>query len=132
MRVRNIFIIFLSSCFLSNICLADCDFSKGISPLPDGNYKYSAECHLKVGQLVQDNSTKDKQIVDLKTAIDLKDLALQKSDQRAQLWMDTSFKLEDNIQKIDSFKNTNQWVYFGLGVLTMFAATYAASQSFKN
>jgi hypothetical protein len=118
----------LAICMFANTAFADCDFSTGISPNQDGSYKYSKECHLKVGSLVQDNQTKDQQIDKLTKAIDLKDLALTKSDQRAQLWMDTSFKLEDDVQKMNRLKSDNQWIYFGLGVLTTFAAGYAAAQ----
>lgn len=105
-----------------------CDFSTDIQKMLDGNYSYTKDCHIKVGELVQDNEIKDKQIVDYKKAIELKDLAITVADKRTQLWMDTTFKLEDNINRIDSFKKTNQWIYFGLGALTMFAAAYAAGQ----
>lgn len=116
----------LIGCLLSNTVFADCDFSTGISPNKDGSYTYSKECNLKVGQLVQDNSTKDKQIQDLSKAVDLKTLAVTTADQRAQLWMDTSLKLEDSVQKTDAYKKQNEWIYFGLGVLATFAAAEAA------
>lgn len=110
-----------------NYAFADCDFAKGVSKNQDGSYQFSKDCELKVGQIVQDNQTKDKQIQDLNKAIELKDLAITKSDGRAQVWMDTSLKLEDNIQKIDSLKKSNEWIYFGLGVLSTFAAGMAAA-----
>ena len=107
---------------------ADCDFSTGIKPLPDGNFEYSKECHLKVGQLVQDNATKDLQIQDLTKAITLKDLALKEADSRTQLWMTTSNNELDRLNKISNDQRTSQWMYFALGVVTTFAAGYGAAK----
>lgn len=120
--------LILAVAMISNTAFAECDFSRDVKELPSGSREYTKECHIKVGQLVQDNQVKDQQITDYKKAIELKDLAITKADQRAQLWMDTSLKLEDNIQRMDSIKSKNEWIYFGLGVLTMFAAGMAAAQ----
>ncbi len=111
----------------SNVCFADCDFSTGVKENPDGSRTYTKECHIRVGELVQDNQTKDNQIQIYKSAIELKDLAITKADERTQNWMDTSLKLEQNIQTMDSLKSHNEWLYFGLGVLSVFAAGMAAA-----
>lgn len=123
------FIVLL--CMSANLALADCDFRTDITKLPDGGFRYSEACHLQVGKLVQSNSTKDAQIADLTKAITLKDLALQTSDKRTQLWMDTSSQMEARLQKIDSMENTNKWLYFGLGAFTMIGSAYVASQLIK-
>lgn len=112
----------------SSTCFAECDFSTGAVRQADGTYQYTKECHIKVGELVQGAKIKDEQIQDYKKAIELKDLTIQKADQRTQLWIDTSMKLEDNIQKIQSYRGRNEWIYFGLGALTVFAAGMAAAQ----
>jgi hypothetical protein len=117
----------LAFSLFSNIALADCDFSRGISPNADGSYTYTKECNLKVGQIVQDNKTKDQQIQDLNKAVDLKTLATQKADQRADLWMNTSLKLEDSVQKVEAYKKQNEYVAFGLGILAAFAAAELAN-----
>lgn len=117
----------LALCMASNNVFADCDWSKVVDN-PNGTHTYSDALHICVGQLVQDNATKTQQVDDLTKAISLKDLAITKADDRATLWMDTSLKLEDNIQKMNSLKGTNEWIYFGLGVLTVFAAGMATSQ----
>jgi hypothetical protein len=114
--------------FVSNVALADCDWSKGISPNKDGSYTYSKECHLRVGQLVEDNKTKDLQIADLNKAIQLKDLALQKSDERVNLWMDTSIKLENSLTKVDELQSKNNALYFGLGVASTILSVFVASK----
>lgn len=126
--MKRIVSIVAAMSLFSNVCFAECDFSTGVTANADGTRTYTKECHVKVGQLVQDNATKDQQINDLNKAITLKDLSITTADQRADNWMNTSLKLEENVQKMDSLKNTNQWIYFGLGVLTVFAAGMAASQ----
>lgn len=118
---------------ISVICLpqqvlADCDFAKGITKGPNKTFIYSEECHLKVGQLVQDNKVQTQQLGDLTKAVSLKDLALKDSDARAQIWMDTSGKLEDRLQKVDSLERKNDILYFGLGVVTTFLAVYGSAK----
>lgn len=119
----------LSAIMFSNIAFADCDFTmgKGIKSLPDGGYEYTKECHVAVGQLFEDSKIKNIQLKDLGLALSAKDLALQAADQRTQLWMDTTFKLEKNINAMDAFKKTNEWVYFGIGALTVIATGFALS-----
>jgi len=123
---KIIFLIIL--CLLSNSAFAECDFATGVSKTPSGTYEYTKECHIFVGKTIQDNDTKTQQVEKLNKALDLKDLALEKSDQRAQLWRDTSFKLEDDVQKMNSYRNTNQWINFGLGILVTGAAVWGAGQ----
>ena len=126
--MKKLISLILLACTFSNLAMADCDFSKGITPGPNHTYIYTEECHLKVGQLIQDNKALTLQVGDLTKAIQLKDLALTKADERTQLWMNTSDKMEDRLTKIDETYKKNEWIYFGLGVLTTFAAAYAAGQ----
>lgn len=113
--------------FFSNVAMAECDFSTGITKTETG-YLYTKECHVKVGEMKQDLKIANEQNEKLTKALDLKDFAITKADQRADMWMNTTYKLEDRINTIDQMRSTNQWVAFGLGALTMFAAAYAASQ----
>lgn len=126
--MKKLISLVLLLCFMANVAMADCDFKTGITPMGDGTFRYSGECHRKVGDLVQDNTTKAVQITDLTKALELKDLALQKSDQRAQLWMDTSSKLEDRLSKIDELSSKNSILYFGLGVVVTGLAVWGAGQ----
>lgn len=112
--------------FVSNIALADCDFKTGISPIVDG-FKYSQQCHQQVGIMVQELQIKDKQLEDLNKAIDLKNTALKASDDRTQLWMDASFKLEARTEAIENLRKSNDWIYFGLGALTILGAGFMAA-----
>jgi hypothetical protein len=122
-------------CFVllfSNLAMASdstvCDWKLDITPMPDSGYRYSEPCHLEVGKLVQDDSIKNQQIQDLTQAVNLKTLALKESDQRAQTWNDTAGSLENRLQKVDSTEKTNQWLFFGLGVVTTFLAGYMAAK----
>lgn len=108
--------------------MAECDFRTGVSRNDNGTYTYTKECHVKVGEMKQDLEIVQEQNSKLTKALELKDLALAKSDERADMWQHTTFKLEDRINTIDSMRSTNQWIMFGLGMATMFGATYAASK----
>lgn len=113
--------------------LADCDFTdgKGVTKV-EGGYLYTKECHIAVGQMKYDLGVAKDQIALLNKSLDLKDLAITKADQRAELWQTATFKLEDRINTIDQMRVTNNWMYFGLGVLTVFAAGYIASQAYHH
>lgn len=120
--------LLLISCFISNVSLAECNFSTGVTRLEDGSYKYSKECHIKVGEMKQDLEIANKQVEQLNKVIELKDLALSKSNERVALWMDTTYKLEDRLNKIEGLQSKNHFLYFGLGVVTAIGAAYAASK----
>lgn len=110
---------------------AECDFTdgKGVSKV-EGGYLYTKECHIAVGQMKYDLGVSTEQLGKLNKALDLKDLAISKADQRADLWQSATFKLEDRINTIDQMRSSNNWMYFGLGVLTVFVAGYAARQAY--
>lgn len=114
---KNILLI-LSFSLISNFALADCDF-KDLIHNADGTVVYSKTDHVCVGQLVQDNATKDQQIVDYKKALTLKDLVISTADQRGDMWRDTALKIENNINTMEQLKKTNEILYFGLGILTV-------------
>lgn len=126
--MRKILAALVISCLLSVSAMADCDFKTGITKNDNGTYTYTRECHIKVGELRQDLDIANEQNLKFTKALELKDLALNKADQRADMWQQTAFKLEDRITTIDNMRTSNQWIMFGVGVATMFAASYAASQ----
>lgn len=91
---------------------ASCDWKTGITPGPNDTFIYSGVCHRAVGDLVQANK-------DLTAAIQLKDLAIQMSDSRIILWEKTAGDEQDRLAKMSSASNTNQWLFFGLGAVTV-------------
>jgi hypothetical protein len=109
---------------------ADCDFST-IKQIDDNTFQYSKVCHLLVGQLVKNEADRKQQIELLNQSIQLKDLAIQKSDERITLWRDTSYKLEDRLQKQDQYQNYTRWGYFALGAAAIVLGGWAAGQASK-
>jgi hypothetical protein len=120
--------VFVLVSLISNIAFADCNFKTDITPGPNHTFIYTEGCHLQVGQLVQTNKTQAAQITDLTKAIQLKDLALQNSDARVQLWQTTSQNMEERVMKIDSLEKKNDWLYFGLGVAATLGAGFMAAR----
>lgn len=113
---------------LSQSAFAECNFKTDITKNDDGSYRYPRECHLKVGEMKQDNEIKDAQIADYKKAIELKDLALVKTEERADKWMNTAIKMEDKLLKVEDLQSKNNTLHFGLGVATAILAVWAAGQ----
>lgn len=139
--MKKVISLILLSIFIGNMALADTTPSQGVIPMPapkcdwtkikdngDGTFTYTKALHLCVGQLVQTNQTQATQIQDLTKAISLKDLAISYSDARATTWMNTSAGLEDRLQKVDKLEKTNDWLYFGLGVVTTIGAGFMAAR----
>lgn len=121
------FLIVLIAICLSVNSFATCDFSTGITKTEQG-YLYTKECHIKVGETVRDLGIAEGQNKKLIEALSLKDFALSKANERADLWMNTSYKLEARIETMDGLYERNKWLYFGIGVLATSAAVYAAGQ----
>lgn len=123
---------FISVCLvfftISNAAFADCDFSTGITKQPDGSFLYTKDCHLKVGEMKRDLEAANTQIVEYKKVIELKDLALSKSNERADLWMNASFKLQDRMNAVDDLKTRNQLLLFLSGVAFTSLAVWGAGQ----
>lgn len=113
---------------LCNSALADCDFSTGITKQSDGKFLYLKECHIAVGQMKIDLDAANVQLEEYRKAIDLKDLALVKTNERSNLWMDTTFKLQDRMNTVDSLKSKNEIIYFGVGILFTGLAVWGAGQ----
>lgn len=110
--------LFLILCVVCNSVFGTCDWTQ-IKKNADNTYTYTEALHLCVGNLVQDNKVKEQQISDLTQAISLKDLTIQKSDARANMWMDTSVKLEDRFDKVESMQKTNTLLTIGGTVLAV-------------
>lgn len=120
-------------CFLLLICninvvLADCDFATGIQQGPNKTYIYTEECHIKVGQLVEDNKTKTQQLSDLTSALDLKNAALTAADSRTEMWKTTAENEQDRMNKISESQSKSDWLMFGLGVATVLGSGFLAAR----
>jgi hypothetical protein len=111
----------------SNSVFADCDWTK-IKDNGDNTYTYTKDLHLCVGQLERNNKIKDQQIDNYKKAIELKDLALNISDDRANKWMNNSLSLESKLIEVNNLQNKNNFFYFGLGVLATIGAGFMTAR----
>lgn len=120
------FVLVFSLLFPYNAWSA-CDWSK-IKKNSDDTYTYSQELNLCVGQLVKDSANQTAAIQDLTKGISMKDLALQAADKRADLWNQTASGLENRLQSVDNLEKRNEWLFFGLGVLTTGIAGFTAAK----
>lgn len=125
--MKKLFNIVLALSFSLN-CFADCDFKTGIKQEPDGSRLYTEACHIKVGEMKRDLEVSQKQNADYIQAIKFKDLAIQHADEREKNWMETSQKMQNRIEQIDKLRKQQEWIYYGLGVLTVVGLGFAVHQ----
>lgn len=107
---------------------ASCDFAKDIKSNSDGTYTYTRDCHVEVGKAVKKVPLLEGQVEELNKTIELKDLALVKQKERADLWMNTSLQMNDKLQSYESTQSLNNWVHFGIGVGVTVLSVWAAGQ----
>jgi len=89
---------------------------------------YTKECNLEIGRLVKTEKDRKQQIDGFKKIIELKDIAIDTSNKRTTLWKETTYKVEDRLIKLDKSSETIKWLYFGLGMVAMTGAVYAAGR----
>lgn len=111
--------------------LAVCDFANDIKEGPNNTYIYSKDCHIEVGKTVKSASLLGSKIDLMEKQLDLKDLQISKYEERTQLWMDTSMKMNDKLAAYENRKNQDFWVSFGLGVSVTILSVWAAGQIIK-
>jgi hypothetical protein len=117
--MKKILNVIILSMMIPSLAFGSCDFSL-IKPLADGNFEYPKVCHEYVGVM-------SKQIADLNKAIQLDNDALLKADTRADNWMSTSLKLEEQFQKTSQLQKSNEDLYFGLGILATVLTGFAVA-----
>lgn len=125
--MKKLISIILLLSMLPSLAFADCDW-KTIQKTPQGQYLFSETLYLCVGQLVEDNKTKDAQIADYKAAIQLKDLAITQSDNRVASWEKIADSEQERMNKIDSQQDHNNFIYFGLGILATIGTGFAVAK----
>ena len=108
--------------------LADCNTKDIVLNTQHGYYQYPSGCHTEFGRLIKVEKERKKQVSHLNESIKLKDLAIDTSNKRIELWQKTTYKVEDYLLKIERNNDKLKWMYFGLGILVMGGATYGASK----
>lgn len=125
--MRQSLISVLVFSLISNSAYAICD-SKDIQKQEDGSYRYSKECHNEVGKTFGALEKREQQVEKLEKVIELKDLSLDKSYERIEMWRDTTYKLEDRVNTMEQMKKNNEVLYFILGIAVTGLAVYGAGQ----
>jgi len=114
--------------FNSLVSYAACDFATDIKENSNGTYTYSRDCHVEAGKAFKSVSLLGDKIELLEKKLELKDLMITKYEERTQLWMDTSFKLNDKLQTYEQVNSQDKWISFGLGVGLTILSVWAAGQ----
>ena len=112
---------------------ANCDW-KSIKKIGQ-NYSYSKECHIEVGKTI--NRVRNLEIANLERkqesdklleSLELKDLALDKADQRIMNWRAEAYNQNERLQKQNKYSNINKYIYFGSGVILTTLSVWLAGQ----
>lgn len=107
-----------------------CDFKSDVKKT-EGGYIYTTACHVLIGKKLEELDIRIKQVEELNKAVELKDLALRKSEERNVLWMDTAYKANERLNQYEAARSMNGWIHFGLGVVTTSLAVWGASSLIK-
>ena len=107
-----------------------CDWST-IKKQEDGTFVYSKDCHLAVGTLVKNEKIQAERIDLLNKSLELKDLALDKADQRINNWRTEAYNQNEKILDIQRKTKYNDYIVFGLGIVTAIATGYVFNQATK-
>ena len=116
---------------VSQTALADCKPSTDIYESYDYNpskFVYTQECHIDYGRLRKVEPQREEQVKELKKSITMKDLALTTANDRIEVWQKTTYKLQGKLLTVEKNNDKLKWIYFGIGILTMSGAVWAAGQ----
>ena len=119
--------ILLTVSLVNQSALANCNWND-IKRKQDNTFVYTSDCHLEVKRLLDEQKLREEQVKELKGSIKLKDLALDTQEERLNRWRDATYRMEDRILKLDKANKYENWIWFGIGIVVMGAATYGAGQ----
>jgi hypothetical protein len=131
--MKTLVALILATLLFSNASSASiviCDW-KQIQSNPNGTFTYSKDLHVCVGHLVFNQIADNQQISDLNKALDDLGVALQKSDEQAQIWKSTSNEENLKINEIKSQERSKGWILFGLGFLAASVAIYGTAAIYR-
>lgn len=125
--MKNILVALLALSLPLNSFAASCDYANDIKKV-EGGYLYTEGCHIEVGKKVKGYTILSKQVEELEKTITLKDLALTKSDERANMWMNTSVSMAEKVTAYETARSADAYKNVALGVLGTVLAVWAAGQ----
>jgi len=82
----------------------------------------------KARELEKAEAERQVQVDRLSKSITLKDLALDKADQRMMNWRDESYNQHERLLKQQKLAKYNDWLYFGGGIGLTILSVWAAGQ----
>ncbi len=113
---------------LNQNAIAACNPKDIVKNVEHNYYQYPVDCHIEFGKLRSVEEERKKQVEHLNESIRLKDLAIDTANKRIELWQNTTYKVEDRLIRLERNNDKIKWIYFGLGIFVMGAATYGASR----
>jgi hypothetical protein len=111
--------------FSSTAYSAECDTS-AIKKTDKGTYEYTKDCHIAVGQRLEELDLRKEQIQKLNDSISYYKVGYDIQAQRAEDWMKTGLELDKQLQRQKTFSTVEKVLYFGLGMFIMYKATEVA------
>jgi len=126
--MKAIALILAVSMALPNAAWGACDFAKDIQKQEDGSYRYTRDCHVEAGKAFERADLQTKRADVLEKALELKDLALVKQNERVELWMNAATKMDDRITAAEDLRSKNNVYYFIGGVILTGLAVWGAGQ----
>lgn len=109
----------------------ECNLKEDIKKQEDSTYSYTVDCHKEFGKSLMDLKDREKQVEELNKALDLKNVVIESERDRAQMWRNTSYKLEDRMSTMERIKRDHELLYFGLGILVTIGSGWALGQAAK-
>lgn len=125
--IKNLVCILLSV-LMSTSVFADCDFKKDITEDTSGNFTYSRECHIEVGKAVKSVPLLRSKVSSLEKKIELKDMMLEKQEERVREWVNTSMHAHATVMSYESARSRDNIMYFGLGIGVAVLSVWAAQK----
>lgn len=122
-----VIIITIWTLLLQSAFAGKCDWSKDIKREGD-KFIYTPYCHNEVGLMVKDIKDYKIQVNELEKTIEMKDLVIEKADERIELWRKQSYNQYERLQKAYKWQDAeNKWYFVGGVVLTVLSV-WAAGQ----
>ena len=124
--MKKIINLIISFTMFGHITMADCKWAD-IKKIDNG-YLYTESCHGRVGVLIKDLEDREIEVVNLRKGLELKDLALQKADERIILWRNESYEQFERLQKQSELASRNQYLWLVLGIVVTGTAVWGVGQ----
>jgi len=121
---QKVLVLFLSLSF-SIANAAECDTST-IKKTDKGTYEYTKDCHIAVGQKLEELDLRTEQVEKLNKSVLQYKMGYDIQADRANDWMKTSLELDKQLQRQKTFSDLEKVGYFVLGVFIMYKATEVA------